>query len=641
MTPTSRHSINRPRLSQVKIDDSFWNDRIETVRTTTLPFQLAQFDRVGHFEALALDWTREDETPHIFWDSDVAKWIEAASYQLEIHYDSALDKTVDEVVGKVAAAQQPDGYLNSYFMNVAPKDRFTDLRDAHELYCAGHLIEAAVAHFEATGKRTLLNVACRYADLIAATFGRGEGQIRGYDGHEEIELALVKLFETTNERRYLNLARYFVDERGQEPYFFDLEAERRGTSGWFGDHFPDRDEKPLEYREYQQAHLPVRDHTDVVGHAVRAVYLYSAVTDLAAIDSDVDLVNTVVRLWNHVTTKRMYVTGGIGSSAHNEGFTSDYDLPDFDAYSETCAAIGLMMWSTRMLDLDTDGRYGDVLERALYNNVLAGANHDGTCFFYDNPLASRGDKARSEWFGVACCPPNLARLLSSLGRYIYAQTDSGIRVDLHIGSTLETVIGGRGVVLTQATEMPDGGATRYEVQVDAPDGLSFEISIRIPGWSSASHVEVNGSAVDIASSTTKGFLRLNRAWMTGDHITVSFDLTPRRVWARPEVESAFGRVSLARGPFVYCFETADNDVPLHQVTLPRGEDIRTTKTHVGAGTALEIRGLVAYAAPNHSLYSSIPSTSGTQALHAIPYFDWGNRDQGQMRVWIPETPGEK
>ena len=641
-SPALRRSV-RPALSQVRIDDDFWAPRIAQVRETTLAAQYGQFESAGYFEALSLNWTRTDSQPHIFWDSDIAKWIEAASYQLEIDYDAELDARVDDMIERLAAAQQPDGYLNTYFTIVAPEERFTDLRDAHELYCGGHLIEAAVANFEATGKRRLLDVMRRYADLIDRTFGTGEGQLRGYCGHEEIELALITLSRATGERRYLDLARYFVEERGREPYYFALEAERRGDEGWFAREFPDRTEFPQTAREYLQAHLPVREQTEAVGHAVRATYLFSAVADLAAIDRDPGLADAARRVWRHATSRRMYVTGGIGSSARNEGFTADYDLPDFDAYSETCAAIGLMLWSSRMADLDDDARYVDVLERALYNNVLAGADAGGTCFFYDNPLASRGDKHRREWFGVACCPPNLARLLSSLGRYVYATTADAIRVDLYIGGSVRARIddgegGDSEFVLTQRSRMPWTPDVELTVSTGTP--ADVELALRIPAWAIGQQVSptlrVNGDPVELDAVIDRGYARVRRIWHDGDRIELTLPVAPRRVWAHPEVASARGRVSLARGPLVYCAESADNPFPLDGVAMPASAALTDGPPRENGLVPIAVRADRDQQSSD-ALYADAPPAVESVDLVAVPYFSWDNRTPGEMRVWIREA----
>ncbi len=351
--------------SATRFEGAFWGPRLQALREQTLPAIYQQMQQDGHFTLFPKEWrANKHPTPYVFWESDTYKWIEAASYSLATHPDAQLEALVDEAITFLLALQQPDGYLNHWFTQVEPERRWTNLRDYHELYCAGHLIEAAVAHFQATGKRVLLDAACRYADYIDATFGMEDGKRHGYCGHEEIELALIKLYHTTGERRYLRLSQYFVEERGKRPpHYFDVEAEERGES-------------PSDFwastYEYNQSHVPVREQHKIVGHAVRAMYLFSAVADLARELNDASLYETCKEIWNHLNAKRLYITGGLGSSGGNEGFTADYDLPNSSAYAETCAAIGLIIWCQRLLQLDADHRYADVLEQTLYNGVLSG-----------------------------------------------------------------------------------------------------------------------------------------------------------------------------------------------------------------------------------------------------------------------------
>ncbi len=474
-------------FTAVSIDDEFWAPRLRVNREHTIPTEYRQCRDTGRIDAFRLNWKPGSEpVPHIFWDSDVAKWIEAASYSLATHPDPELRALLDEVITLIASAQQPDGYLNTHFSVVEPEKRWTNLRDKHELYCAGHLIEAAVAHYQATGKRSLLEVLCRYADHIDRTFGPRPGQKRGYPGHEEIELALVKLFQATGERRYLELSKYFIDERGQQPHYYDLEAVARGDD-------------PRSYRfktyAYLQAHVPVREQTEVVGHAVRAMYLYSAMTDLARETDDQSLLAACERLWQNLCLQNMYITGGIGPEAANEGFTSNYDLPNETAYAETCAAIGLVFWSQRLLQLACDSRYADVLERALYNGVLSGVSLDGEKFFYENPLASQGGHHRQAWFDCACCPPNLARLFASLGQYIYAQHDHEMVVHLYIQGSASFQIAGQNVRLRQQTRYPWEGSVLLHLDMEQP--TSFALRLRIPGWCHSAKLSVNGEPIEL------------------------------------------------------------------------------------------------------------------------------------------------
>lgn len=633
-------SLRPAPLRQVRIDDEFWSPRIRQVREIMLPHMLEQFRSVGHLEALRREWSR-DSSPHPFWDSDIGKWIEAASNQLAVADDPALASQVEELVDLLEAVQQPDGYLNSYFTTVAPERRFTDLRDSHELYCAGHLIEGAVAYAHATGRERMLDILIRYVDLIESTFGRGEGQLRGYDGHQEIELALVKLWRYTGQERFLDLARYFVEERGASPKYFDQEVAARGGPGHFRLGFPGtRSELETEH-EYFQSHLPIRQQTKVVGHAVRAMYSLSAVADLALADGDTSLLAANERLWQNLTSRRMYVTGGLGSSAHNEGFTSDFDLPNLTSYAETCAAIGLVFWAERTARVDPDSKYFDVSERALYNAVLAGVSSDGTAFFYDNPLASDGGRSRSSWFGVACCPPNLARLLTSLGGYVYSLSDGSdgggddgeagfgaeaitVTVNLFIGSSLRFESGGVSVELRQRSDLPWSGRASLEVNICGAESVELELCIRIPGWAEHAHISAGGSPVPF--ELRRGYAVMRREFLDGERLEIDMPFAVRLERADPRVADAVGKVAVVRGPLVYAAEGVDNAHPLDEVTLPSA-----------CGFTVEA-GVVH---PSGSLTRLTADLDPATRLTLMPYFSWGNRDQGEMRVWLPAEPGEE
>ncbi|HEX6551207.1 MAG TPA: beta-L-arabinofuranosidase domain-containing protein, partial [Ktedonobacteraceae bacterium] len=583
----------------------------------------------GRIGALRLDWKPGMEpVPHIFWDSDIAKWLEAASYSLGTHPDPALEAQVDEVIRLIVAAQQPDGYLNTYFTVVQPEKRWTNLRDWHELYCAGHLIEAAVAHFQATGKRVLLDALCRYTDYIDTVFGTEPGKKRGYPGHEEIELALVKLYRVTGEKRYLRLSQYFVDERGRQPHYFDREARLRG-------------EDPVAFQhkiyEYNQSHLPVREQREVVGHAVRAMYLYSAMADLARELHDQSLFDADQRLWNHLCTTRLYITGGLGPSQHNEGFTADYDLPNETAYAETCAAIGLVFWNHRMLQLDCEARYADVLERALYNCVLSGVSLDGQKFFYENPLASLGAHHRQEWFWVACCPPNIARLLASLGQYIYAVNDKDLVVHLYVQSTARMTVGGREVTVRQETTYPWDSSITLRLGMDEPS--MFGLRLRIPGWCQNARLKVNGDAFDIANHLEQGYVRVERVWQADDSVELELAMPVERMYAHPNVRQDAGCVVLQRGPLVYCLEEADNKVPLHRIVVPRTAELTSQFGPDVLGGVTVVRGQALIEEDTdwtETLYRSWPASLQSGAITAIPYYVWDNRQPGEMRVWLRE-----
>ncbi|WP_165962741.1 glycoside hydrolase family 127 protein [Occultella glacieicola] len=626
-------------MRDVVVQDPFWGPRQELLRTRTLAAQYDQLVATGRLGALALTWTpgSEEPTPHPFWESDIAKWLEAASYVLGTHPDAALEAKVDGVIAALAGAQGEDGYLNVYFTVVAPGQRFTDLRDAHELYSAGHLIEAGVAHHEATGRTTLLVVVTRLADLLCREFGPGGAHHGGYCGHEEVELALVRLYRVTGERRYLDLALTFVDARGTQPHYFELEHGRRGTPGFFGEHFPQREQRRREFEEYNQSHLPVREQTEVVGHAVRAMYLYSAMADLAAETGDDGLRAACERLWTHLTTRRMYVTGGIGDSRHNEGFTRDHALPNETAYAETCASIGLVFWASRMAGLTGRATYVDVLDRALHNGVIAGVSADGQRFFYENPLASDGTVERADWFDCACCPPNLARLEASLGSYIYATSPDAVAVDLYIGSTLTADVAGARIRLRQETAGP--GADRVVLRVAAAAPATWSLLLRAPSWARSVSVGVNGGPPDgVAPVGADGYVRLRREWADGDTVEIRFEVDVRRVHASTLVAADAGRVALTHGPFVYCLEGIDLDVPAHAVVL--GESTpqpRATPSGVVPDLAGPAWGETRGRADLDALYFTERAPRTEIAVTAVPYHSWNNRGRSTMAVWLREA----
>lgn len=622
-------------FTRVTIADSFWAPRQQVNRERTIPHIYRQCLETGRIDAFRPDWSPGlapfrrpgGGASHVmFWDSDVAKWIEAASYSLATHPDPELDALVDQVIALIGQAQQPDGYLNTWFTRVDPQSRWKNLRDWHELYCAGHLIEAAVAHFQATGKRTLLDVICRYADYIGSVFGSAPGQLRGYCGHPEIELALVRLARATGEQRYLELSRYFIDERGRQPHYFDSEARARG-------------EDPAAFwarsYEYNQSHRPVREQREVVGHAVRAMYLYSAMADLAGIYGDADLFAACTRLWHHLTTRRIYVTGGIGTSRQNEGFTQDYDLPNESAYAETCAAIGLVFWAHRMLQIDLDRRYADLLELALYNAVLSGVSLAGDSFFYDNPLASNGTHHRQPWFSCPCCPPNLARLLASLGQYVYAQSESEAVVHLYIQGTGQFEFNGQRVGVRQETRYPWDGAVSLRLELDQP--ATFGLRLRLPGWCSAPCVAINGAPLELAAALDRGYARIERQWQDGDQVTLDLPMPIERVYAHPAVAADVVQATLRRGPIVFCLEQLDHSVPLHRIVLPEVADLRAQFEPDLLGGVVVITGNAVALDDSDwrdELYRTHAPATRPVRVMAIPYYAWDNRQAGAMRVWI-------
>jgi hypothetical protein len=616
-------------LHQVHLNDGFWAPKLKTNREVTIPTVYQRCKETGRIDAWKLDWKPDmPNEPHIFWDSDVAKWIEAAAYSLTTHPNPELEKLVDDLIDLIAKAQQPDGYLNTHFTVVKPHLRWANLRDWHELYCAGHLIEAAVAHCQAIGKRKFLEAVRRYADHIDTVFGRGEGQKRGYCGHEEIELALVKLFHITGERRYLELAKYFVEERGRQPHYFDLEAKARG-------------ENPADYwaktHAYTQSHIPVREQSEPVGHAVRGAYLYCAMADLAVEYNDGELLAACRRIWQHLVARRMYVTGGIGSSQKNEGYTSDYDLPNETAYAETCAAIGLILWAHRMLQIERDGAYADILERALYNGCLSGVSLAGDRFFYENPLASSGHHHRWEWRHCSCCPPNLARLLASLGRYFYSQDEEEVYVHLYAGGKAELMIDEASVQFIQQTDYP--WQDKVLLQIDPSREAEFTLALRIPGWCRAPEIKVNGEVAPIWPAIQKGYVRIRRIWEAGDRIELHLPMPVERMQAHPNVRMNCGRVALQRGPIIYCLEEVDNGKNLNDLVLPRNASLEVKYEKDLLGGVVVITGTAQHRAVEGwegALYRADAPRFENAPIKAIPYFAWDNREPGEMLVWIRE-----
>jgi DUF1680 family protein len=605
-------------FTDVEIHDAFWSPRQETNRIASIPVNLAMLEKSGNIrnlERAAAGSTNGFEGP-VFMDSDIYKALEAASYSLATHPDLVLERKLDDLIAKVAAAQRPDGYLDTYFIVKEPGKRWTNLRDWHELYCAGHLIEAAVAHYQATGKRTFLNVATKLADHIDSVFGPGKRL--GYPGHPEIELALVKLWRVTGEERYFNLARFFIENRGRK-------------------YFAQEHHEPLDQYDgtYWQDDVPIYDHRTIKGHAVRATYLLSGCTDVAAEDGDAALLRMINRVWRNTTEKNLYLTGGIGPSASNEGFTHDYDLPNLTAYQETCASVALAQWNHRLALLYGDARYADVYERSLYNGVLAGVSQDGTRFFYVNPLESRGNHHRSAWFGCACCPPNAARTLASLGGYAYATSENGIWVNLYIEGSVKATVRDQKIQLKVTTDYPWSG--KVVLVPELPGPAKFELRLRIPGWCQGAKVSVNNERVP-EPAIERGYFVLARSWESGDRVDLDLPMPVERVAANPHVEADRGELAIQRGPLVYCLEGCDQTVPLASMYLPASAELRAERdSQVLGGGVVVVKGFAQVAKDpdwENKLYQNAP-TPERAWIKAIPYYAWDNRQPGPMRVWMP------
>jgi DUF1680 family protein len=630
----------------VRITGGFWKEKQDLVADHVLPYQwkalndevpgaepshsienfrIAAGEKQGQFYGL------------IFQDSDIGKWIEAAAYSLMGRPDPALEARIDDVVALIGRAQEPDGYLQTYFSVKQPGKRWTDFAMGHEMYCGGHLMEGAVAYYQATGKTAFLDIMKRYADHLHATFGPGPGQLKAYDGHPEIELALYKLYEATGIERYRDVARFFVDERGKDPGVLD----HAKILGWPVD--PKAVAQP-DY-SYYQAHQPVRDQREAVGHSVRAMYLYTAMADQRRLDSDASLDPALDSLWANTVNHKMYVTGGLGSQAAGERFTIDDDFPSDTAYTETCAAIGLVLWAWRMTLLDPDSRYADILERALYNGSLAGISANGKRYFYVNPLevvpkVARFRKdhdhvktQRVEWFGCACCPPNIARTIASFSQYQYSVGDRGVWVHQFAEGRAEVPFRGGLAVIDQATAYPWDGRVTLTVR-SIPGGVEpWNLFVRLPDWCPGATVSVNGKAV--SPHREKGYAVLSSAWKAGDVVVLDLPMEVRFLRSHPRVRETFGKVAVQRGPLVYCAEEADNGADLHTLSLLPTAAKTEVAGDLGPG-AVRLRVLARRTPVGNNegpFGTEAPKPAGIEAV-LVPYHLWGNRGEGEMAVWL-------
>ena len=622
-------------FTEVQFTDRFWAPRLETTRRVTIPYALRQCQETGrlrNFETAAAVLAgrpveRKFAGRYPFDDSDVYKTIEGAAQALGTHPDPQLEAALEEVISKVAAAQEPDGYLytartifqeNPFVLWVDSRERWSNLRFGHELYNAGHLYEAAAAHFQATGRRSLLEVALKNADLVAGVFG--PGLRHGLCGHEEIEIGLVKLYRLTGQQKYLDLAKFFLEERGR--------PVGRESFG-----------------EYAQDHEPLIEQTEPVGHAVRAAYLYSGAADVSALIADQAYPQALEKIWQSTVSRKMYLTGGIGAQGAIEGFGPDYDLPNATAYCETCASIASALWNYRMFLLSGEGRYLDVLERLLYNGILSGISLGGDLFFYSNPLASTGEHKRSPWFACACCPTNIARFIPSLPGYAYALADGALYVNLFVDSSAR-LKGDQGleVQIRQSTDYPWDGKVR--IFIDPKAGQKFTLAVRLPGWARNEPVpsdlyryadglkpeilvKVNGLAV--AADCEKGFLKITRPWTRGDMVEMDLPMPVRRVKAQDRVKDDQGRVAFERGPVVYCVESDDNLGHVANLILPAAAVLEPQRRDDLLGGVVVLKGR---ATALHLSKDGKNILRSAQDLTAVPYYAWANRGQGEMAVWL-------
>ncbi|WP_293711294.1 beta-L-arabinofuranosidase domain-containing protein [uncultured Parabacteroides sp.] len=615
-------------FTSVKVTDSFWGQRLKASREVTIPLAFSKCEETGRYDNFykaahpSCDYKVEGLA---FDDTDVYKTIEGASYSMQTYPDKKLAKYIDSVLTVVAAAQEPDGYLyTSRTMNPehphewAGSKRWEKVEDlSHEFYNLGHMIEGAIAHYQATGKKNFLNIAIKYADCVEREIGDKPGQVVRVPGHQIAEMALAKLYLVTGQQKYLDLAKFFLDKRG---YTTRTDA-------------------------YSQAHKPVLEQDEAVGHAVRAAYMYSGMADVAALTGDTGYVHAIDKIWDNVVTRKLYVTGGIGATSHGEAFGENYELPNMSAYCETCAAIGNVYWNYRLFLLHGESKYYDVLERSLYNGLISGVSLDGGGFFYPNPLESIGQHQRQPWFGCACCPSNICRFIPSLPGYVYAVHNKDVYVNLFMSNTSELNVEGKKVTLAQTTEYPWDGDIRVSV---SPKGKqNFTLKIRIPGWVQGEvvpsnlysftdnkqlnySVKVNGETCK--SNLDKGYFAINRLWEKGDVVEVHFDMEPRTVKANSKVEADRGKISVERGPLVYCAEWPDNDFSVLSVFMNRKPEFtveRKPELLYGIDELKTQAQTLGYDETGRLVTKDV-------TLTMIPYYAWAHRGTGEMSVWLPQ-----
>lgn len=639
------------------IKDPFWSRYISLIKEAVIPYQWDILnDRIPESEpSHAIDNFRIAAGDmegsfygQVFQDSDVYKWLEAVGNVLMLNRDEALEEKADSVIDIIARAQGADGYLDTYFMIEEPDKRWTNVLECHELYCAGHFIEGAVAYYLATGKTKVYQSALKLADHIDSVFGPEEGKLHGYPGHQEIEIALLRLYDVSGEKRYLKLAQYFIDTRGTNR-FFEEEFERRDhESFWTKEKIeePNRWYNQFPYSYYNQFHQPVREQKKAVGHAVRGVYMYTAMADLASRGGDEELFAAGKAIWDDIVEKQLYITGGIGSTHSGEAFTVDYDLPNDTNYSETCASIGLIFFAQKMLQTEADGMYGDVMEQALYNTVLGGMNYEGNRFFYVNPLSVVPEccennteryhvkPERQKWFACACCPPNIARLIAGLWRYVYTTRENDVYVHLYMGNEATVTLADGCLRLVQKTNYPWDGKVVIRAEADTKKPLG--IALRIPRWCNGYTIHVNGELMT-EGREEKGFVFLERSWDQETEIILELDMKAQFIKANRNVHYNAGRAAVIRGPLVYCLEETDNGKYLDRIAVdPTAELDESWANDIPGGcVSLGLKGLREKAGnESEALYTTYVSETEQVTVKAVPYFLWNNRGRGEMQVWM-------
>ena len=625
------YPITPVQFTSVKVGDGFWGQRLKASREVTIPLAFSKCEETGRYENFvkAAHPSEEYKVGGLaFDDTDVYKTIEGASYVLQTYPDKKLEAYIDSVLLIVKGGQEPDGYLyTSRTMNPKHPHEWSGEKRwekvevlSHELYNLGHMVDGAVAHYQATGKRNFLDIAIRYADCVCREIGPGPGQVERVPGHQIAEMALCRLYLVTGDKKYLEQAKYFLDRRG-----------KTATSDL-----------------YTQSHLPILEQDEAVGHAVRATYMYSGIADVAALTGDKEYIEAIDRIWDNIVSKKLYITGGIGATRHGEAFGKNYELPNAEAYCETCAAIGNVYVNHRMFLLHGESKYYDVLERTLYNGLLSGVSLQGDGFFYPNPLESAGGYERKPWFGCACCPSNICRFIPSVPGYVYAVNGNDLYVNLYMPNTLTQKVNGKDVVLRQETGYPWNGDV--QITIDKNSAKTFSLKLRIPGWvrgevapgelykyadgkSLGYKVLVNGE--EVTSDLEKGYFTVTRNWKKGDKVSLHLDMEPRVVTAREEVEADRGRIAIERGPIVYCAEAADNSFPVRSVLLTP-EPVMAVSHGDVLGYPVEKISTIAQTLH----YDQMGRLRVDDVkLTMIPYYAWCHRGAGEMTVWLPTELG--
>ena len=653
-------------LMEVKINNGFWKERKELNKNISLYAVLKTFEESGRVRALTGENTKK-EKPHIFWESDLAKLMEGAFFSLQQKKDEKLEKICDKIIDKIIANQEENGYLNFYFSRHEPENKFTNLRDRHELYCAGHLLESAIEHHKATGNSKFFDAIEKYIDLIITKFGREDGKKRGYPGHQEIELALVKAYEYSNKQKFLDLATYFIDERGSQAdtsdnYFInerkilkenEKDFDPSKLPSWLRDvlnfgpdphgtnssSHGDLQGKVFRDLQYWQAHERPVDQKTAEGHSVRALYMFTAMADLARLNDDSQMLKACKRLWRNIVDKRMYIHSGVGSAYIGERFTDDYDLPNDMAYAETCATIALIYFAHRMAKIELNSEYGDIIENSLYNLLLASTSLDGKGFFYDNYLEcnpvylhaqQRRHGLRDTYHLCSCCPPNITRLIASMDMYIYSIFENSLVVDQYISS--EFIFKDQAMKINQTSDFPYKGYSKIEI-IESNNNES-SIYFRIPSWDKNMQINLNGMQTDY--EVINGYAKLTKKWQKGEIIDLYFDFSPRLVRSNPKVRNNIRKVSLFRGPILYCLEENDNGKFLNKFVIDADNSFDEVNDKISSENIISLNTKGYKFEDTNDLYLENKPNLTETSLKYIPYYCWSNRGENEMLVWVNE-----